>query len=138
MSGIEVLKKTKIDKAMQQSKRQYLVGNLALPQELEYLSDDQVEAGITEYQEYTIEKPHYHTVTTEYMFMLEGASKYMDLTSGEEICVAKGDFFLIHSNTTYAQKSKPQTKLLFFKYPAGNDKVVVADNLKTINWYKHW
>lgn len=138
MGAIEVLRKEEIEEAMRLTKRQYLVGELSLPQALKYLHDPNVEAGITEYGEYTVEKPHYHKRTTEYIYMLEGQSKYFYVETAEEILVKKGDFFLIRDHTTYAQKSIAGTKLLFFKFPSGNDKVGADDDGRLMRWYDMW
>lgn len=138
MGAIEVLGKEAIEKAMRSSTRQYLVGELSLPQDLEYLHDPNVEAGITEYAGYAVEKPHTHTRTTEYIYMLEGQSKYFCVETEEETMVKKGDFFLIRAHTTYAQKSIAGTKLLFFKFPSGNDKVEAEDDGRLKYWYDAW
>lgn len=138
MREIELIEKTKIETALLHTKRQYLVGELSLPQELNYLHDENVEAGITEYKEYTIEEPHYHKNTTEYIYVLEGESKYINVETQKETIVKKGDFFLIRSGITYAQKSKAGLKLVFFKYPSGNDKVPVQDDGSLENWYETW
>ncbi len=135
MKRIEIVSGQSIESALCSSKRQYIVGELALPQELEYLRDPHVEAGITEYKEYTIEKPHYHTKTTEYIYVLAGESKYINVNTREETFVRQGDFYLIHPGITYAQKSKAGLKLLFFKYPSGNDKIVVEDDGSLECWY---
>lgn len=132
---IEVVSGQSIESALNISKRQYLVGELALPQELEYLRDSHVEAGITEYKEYTIEKPHYHTTTTEYIYVISGESKYMNVNTREETFVKQGDFYVIHSGITYAQKSNAGLKVIFFKYPSGNDKICVEDDGSLEEWY---
>lgn len=138
MNKFEILKAATIEKAMQESKRQYLVGELSLPQALEYIHDKDVEAGITEYQQYTIEKPHYHERTSEYIYVLEGETKYFNLNTREEIRIGKGDFFIIRKHTTYAQKSPAGLKLLFFKYPLGNDKISIEDDGSLTKWYEKY
>lgn len=135
---IEVILRESIELALQNTKRQYLVGELSLPQELDYLRDPHVEAGITEYKEYVIEKPHYHTTTTEYIYVLSGESKYMNVSTKEETLVRAGDFFLIRPEIIYAQKSRAGLKLLFFKYPSGNDKVNVEDDGSLEDWYSNF
>lgn len=137
MKKIEVISCESIQGSLASSNRQYLVGNLSIPQELDYLRDDNVEVGITEYKEDTIEKPHYHTTTTEYVYVVEGETKYIDVNSKEETIVKKGDFFLIRTGITYAQKSKAGLKLLFFKCPSGNDKVSVKYGESLEEWYNY-
>lgn len=136
MSFIDIIRKEEIKKSLAEEKRQYLVGDLQLPQLLEYIPDQNVEAGITNYTEWTVEKPHYHTSTSEYIYMLEGESKYLDVKEKKEYHLKKGDFFIIRPDTVYAQKSVANTRLLFFKYPSGNDKVSVEDD--TNDWADQW
>ncbi|MBU3181048.1 cupin domain-containing protein [Clostridium psychrophilum] len=138
MKKIEVIRSENIEEALSISNRQYLVGNLALPQELDNLPDNHVEVGITEYKKDTIEKPHYHKTTSEYVYVVEGECKYIDVNTKEETFVKKGDFFLIRKDITYAQKSKAGLKLLFFKYPSGNDKVKVGYGGTLEEWYKEY
>ncbi len=47
MKKIEVISGESIQASLSSSNRQYLVGNLSIPQELDYLRDDNVEVGIT-------------------------------------------------------------------------------------------
>lgn len=138
MKSIEILTNETIKKSLQHSNRQYLVGELALPQELSHIQDKNVEIGITSYSQETIEKPHYHTQTNEYMYMLAGETKYLDLTNNIEFHLKKGDFFIIRKNTIYAQKSKENTTILFFKYPPGNDKRSVSLDDELTAWYASW
>jgi quercetin dioxygenase-like cupin family protein len=137
MNKIEVISGESIQTSLAGSNRQNLVGNLSIPQELDYLRDDNVEVGITQYKEDTIEKPHYHTTTTEYVYVVEGETKYIDVNTNEETIVKKGDFFLIRTGITYAQKSKAGLKLLFFKCPSGNDKVNVKYGESLEEWYNY-
>ena len=89
---IEVLGREAIETALQANHRQYLAGDLKLPQDLEHLRDGEIEVGITDYAAYQWEKPHYHPLVTEYQFLLRGAAKYVDLDAGKEILVEAGDF----------------------------------------------
>ena len=136
MKKIEVINAKSIEDSLACVNRQYLVGKLSIPQELDYLSDDNVEVGITLYKEDIIEKPHYHSAATEYIYVLEGETKYIDINTKKETFVKKGDFFLIRKGITYAQKSKAGLKLLFFKCPSGNDKVAVEYGVALEKWYK--
>jgi hypothetical protein len=57
--------------------------------------------------------------------MTAGLTAYLDLTTGEEHVFRKGDFYVIGPGVVYAQKSAPDTEILFIKVPSGNDKVPV-------------
>lgn len=135
---IEVLGRAAIETALQTNHRQYLAGDLKLPQDLEHLRDGEIEVGITDYATYQWEKPHYHPLVTEYQFLLRGAAKYVDLDAGEEILVEAGDFFIIRPNTRYLQKSPAGTRILFFKHPGGNDKTLVPLTGEMRRWCEAW
>lgn len=138
MKHFEILPEKEIASSLQDSSRQYLTGELARPQLLSYIHDKDVEAGITSYKEFTTEQPHRHLRTSEYMYMLAGESIYLNLTTNEEHHVKQGDFFVIRKDIVYAQKSKAGTKILFFKYPGGNDKVSVTSTQDLSSWYTSW
>jgi len=127
-----------IQDALTKTTRQYLTGQLKLPQELGHIDDGNVEIGITEYKNYTPEAPHWHKVAYEYQYMISGETKYIDVETGEEMYYAAGDFFRIEPHTKYAQKSKESTTILFIKTPPGNDKVSMdtSDDVKA--WLEDW
>ena len=56
---------TDITASLENTTRQYLVGQLKLPQLLTHYDDGNVEIGLTSYKEYTIEPPHWHEVAYE-------------------------------------------------------------------------
>ena len=135
---IEMIKDAVIAKAFEHSHRQYLVGDLRQAQELQHLHESNVEVGITEYKTFGWEKPHYHPIACEYQMILEGVTKYIDISEDIEIEMKKGDFFIIRPNTQYIQKSQPGCKILFFKYPAGNDKKVLPLTDRMKEWISLW
>ena len=124
--------------SLENTTRQYLVGQLKLPQILSHYGDENVEIGVTSYKEYTVELPHWHTVAYEYQYMISGETKYLDLDSGEETHYFAGDFYRIEPNTKYAQKSLPNTLLLFIKTPQGNDKVNLPQTSELVKWFENW
>lgn len=117
-------------------RRQYLVGNLKLPQALEFIRSEDIEIGLSSYEVYTEELPHYHTSAVEYQYVISGWTKYMNTETGEEYEFKTGDFYAIESNTPYAQKCKSGTEILFIKVPSINDKVVVELNSRIEDWYR--
>ena len=125
-----------IENILEHVSRQYLVGNLKKPQELNFVRDTNLEIGITDYSEYTTEVVHYHTEATEYQYMISGWTQYMDVDTGEVFDFKKGDFYGIEKNTTYAQKSKKGTRILFIKVPSINDKHVVEISDEIKKWYE--
>lgn len=102
--------------------RQYLVGNLARPQELDHVTDERAEVGLTVYTTPTGESPHSHRSATEYQYVVSGWTRYLDVVTGEEHDFRTGDFYAIAPGTTYAQKSRPGTTILFIKVPSIDDK----------------
>lgn len=138
MSSFEIIKSKEIDKAFESETRQYITGKLSLPQALNYLEDENVEIGISRYKEYKIEKPHYHTEVSEYHIILEGETKYVNVTENEEYIFKKGDFYIIRPNTIYIQKSTAGTELMFIKVPGKNDKINCELNDKMKVWFNEW
>ena len=127
-----------ITDALKGTTRQYLVGNLKLPQELDYIDDSNIEIGVTDYKQYTVEAPHWHKAAFEYQYMLKGETKYLDIDTGEESYYSAGDFYRIDRETKYAQKSLGGTTILFIKTPPGNDKVAVAPSENVQKWLAGW
>lgn len=136
MGSIITIKNHEIEKVLENVSRQYLAGDLKRPQELEFIRDGHLEIGITDYSEYTTEPVHFHTEAVEYQYMLSGWTKYMDADTGETYEFRKGDFYCIEKNTTYAQKSKKGTRILFMKVPSINDKIVVETPEIVKVWYE--
>lgn len=131
---IKIISQKDIICSLEDSNRQYLVGNLKNPQELKHIHDKDLEVGYSKYSEYTTLTSHYHTSCKEYQYVLNGKTKYLDLDTDEEFEICKGDFFVIYPKTKYFQKVLPKTEILFIKYPAGNDKVVVEITEKQKKW----
>lgn len=135
MGNLIKIKNEDIEEVLKGISRQYLVGNLQRPQELKFVRDEHLEIGITDYDKYTTEVVHYHTEAVEYQYMISGWTKYMDIETGVEYEFKKGDFYCIEKNTTYAQKSKKGTRILFIKVPSINDKHVVETSEIIKEWY---
>ena len=113
-----------------------MIGNLALPQILKHIEDEKLEIGITSYQDFAYELPHTHYQAFEYQYVISGHTMYIDIETNEEYEFKDGDFFIIKPGIKYAQKSKPQTKIIFIKYPPGNDKIKLDVNPALENWFK--
>jgi len=127
-----------ISDAFKDTTRQYLAGNLKLPQELEHIDDRNIEIGITDYKAYAKEAPHWHKVAYEYQYMISGKTKYLDVETGEETHYEAGDFYRIDPETKYAQKSLQGTRILFVKTPPGNDKVSLEASEEVQKWLDRW
>ena len=123
-----------IQKSLEESTRQYFVGNLKRPQELPFIKSEELEIGITSYDSFVSDPTHYHTIATEYQYMISGRTQYMDVETKEVYEFHAGDFYMIESNTKYAQRSKPGTKILFIKVPSINDKQVPNVDDDVISW----
>ncbi|MGO3457639.1 MAG: NUDIX hydrolase, partial [Corynebacterium casei] len=100
---IESIFSIEISKALEISTRQYLVGNLARPQELKHIPDADVEIGISRYESASAESPHYHDEATEFQYMISGWTRYKDLGTGQEFDFTAGDFYVIKPHTHYVQ-----------------------------------
>lgn len=134
MEDIQKISKDKIEVALKESDRQYLVGDLQIPQILEHINDNEVEVGISHYKKFTSDKPHKHTEVTEYQMVLKGKSSIKSLLTNEVMELNEGDFYVVPKNTPYAQKSIEDTKILFFKHPGKNDKILVEIDEVTRKW----
>ncbi len=134
VNGIQKISSSAILQALEKNSRQYLAGDLKQPQEIQHIHDEAVEAGISFYKTFTADKPHIHSTVTEYQYVLEGSSQIKDLQTKEIIKLAAGDFYIVKANTPYAQKSMPNTKILFFKNPGVNDKIPVEIDEATKEW----
>ena len=134
MSNIKKISKETLDEVLQYNERQYLVGNLKVPQMLQHIHDNNVEVGISHYKQFTADKPHIHREVTEYQMILQGYSEIKNLLTGEVMELNEGDFYIVQKETPYAQKSATNTKILFFKYPSINDKKIIEINKETEEW----
>jgi len=135
---IESLWAEEIAQSLAHSSRQYLAGDLKLPQELHFLRDTAVEVGINHYTTYKWELPHYHTVTSEYCYMLGGETKYIDLSDGREYNFRAGDFYILRRDMPYLQKCLPGFHMFFVKVPGLNDKVTIPMNDQMLAWCRNW
>lgn len=126
--------KSEIDRSLEGVRRQYLVGNLEKPQTLNELVTPELEIGITSYVDFHSEPTHYHTIATEYQYVISGWTQYLDADTKEVFDFKKGDFYAIYPNTKYAQKSKPGTTILFIKVPSVRDKTTTEVDDVVTRW----
>lgn len=138
MNKFDVISSKAIDRAFITEQRQYLTGNLKMPQILDFIKDENVEIGMSRYKEYKVEQPHYHTDLAEYHLILKGETKYANVTENKEYVFKKGDFYIIRPNTIYIQKSLPGTELIFIKVPGINDKVPCESTDRINKWFEEW
>ncbi len=135
---MKILKKSEIDKGFERSQRTYLCGNLRIAAESEHIHTDAYEIGITEYKEYTAEKPHRHTFNDEYNYVIEGRIKVLLLSEKREEEFGTGDLFVITPNEPYACKATAGTRVIFSKVPGGNDKVLERPSADIKRWSASW
>ena len=123
-----------INESLSGLRRQYFAGDLDNPQLLDALETKDLEIGLTSYLDYHPEPPHYHTQAIEYQYVISGMTQYMDIDTKEVFEFKAGDFYAIYPETTYAQKSKPGTKILFIKVPSVRDKNLVDADRFVSEW----
>ena len=137
MPQILKISSTEIDDALQDTTRQYLVGNLQRPERLRHIASSLLEIGVTRYgEEGGTEAPHTHKQAFEFQHMTSGVTAYLDTVTGEEHIFRKGDFYVIEPGVVYAQKSGSHTEILFIKVPPGNDKVPVDAAPEVQTWFE--
>ena len=134
MGNIIKIDNAEISNALKDVTRQYFVGNLSKPQQITFIKDDRLEIGISSYPDYFSEQPHVHAVATEYQYMISGWTEYMDLENGNVYVFRRGDFYAIEPGTSYAQKVKAGTDILFIKVPSINDKQLVEISGEKLKW----
>ena len=123
MENIFRIKNEDIKLALQESTRQYFVGNLGLPQLIPFIKDERVEIGISSYDKFTVEAPHWHTNQIEYHYLLSGCTTYIEIDTGDRHTFKPGDFYAIMTGTCFRQESEAGTSLIFIKVPSTNDKI---------------
>lgn len=134
MGAFRKISNETIQSALEGVSRQYLVGDLKIPQILNHIHSDKIEVGISKYTSCDKEKAHYHTQAYEFQYVISGYTEYLDVGTNNEFQFRKGDFFIIEPNTVYTQKIKKGTEILFFKTPPGNDKVLVEQSDNVEKW----
>lgn len=134
MGNIIKIDNAEILNALKNTTRQYFVGDLSRPQTISFIKDDRLEIGISSYPEYFSEQPHIHGVATEYQYMINGWTEYMNLETGTIHVFKKGDFYAIEPKTSYSQKVKAGTDILFIKVPSINDKQLVEIGGEQLKW----
>lgn len=136
---MDIILNETINEALSKNYRQYLCGTLERPQLLNEIKDKSIEVGISVYDEFTADAPHAHSISTEYVYVLEGETKLIYLATGEEAVLNKGGFARVLPNIYYASKHKNGTKILFIKSTCGNDKLLAKDiSPKVSSWLEIW
>ena len=134
MGKIVKIENEAIKKSLENTTRQYFVGNLSKPQEIEFVRDERLEIGVSSYPDYKYEPTHVHDIATEYQYMISGWTEYMDVDTGKIYEFRKGDFYAILPGTAYAQRVKSGTNILFIKTPSINDKQLVEITAEQEKW----
>ncbi len=134
MGKILKIENKQIKEALSETTRQYFVGNLSKPQQISFVRDERLEIGISNYPKYFHESAHKHSEATEYQYMVNGWTEYMDTDTGEVYEFRKGDFYAIFPGTAYSQRIKAGTSILFIKTPSINDKEVVSITPEQEKW----
>lgn len=139
MEPLEYIRKEELDKALKHEYRQYLAGKLMREQKYLRHIDDDIEIGVSYYEEFTADKPHMHPVATEHGYILQGSMRMRILDgSNNEFQFLAGDFFVLRPGVAYATKNAADTKILFIKSPGINDKTVIELNDEIQEWLSSW
>lgn len=124
---MKIIKNRDIENVLDKQKRVYLVGDIKMPNGLEAVHTDGYEIGISSYKEDTFDAPHVHLANDEYNYIIEGSVKIYIFKENKEYVFNKGDMFIISKDEAYAAKAKKGTKVIFSKFPGGNDKKLIED-----------
>ena len=83
MSRFMEIKSKDIEKAFEDERRQYFVGNLKKPQHIPFVKSDNAEMGLTAYDKFTGEPAHRHSVAmlfpVEHSIWTLTQEKYMSI-----------------------------------------------------------
>lgn len=130
---------TDIQNALDKNMRVYLCGNLKQKTDNKYIPTDSYEIGISQYDEFTVEKAHLHRFNTEYNFIMEGKVKVFVFKENKEYEFDAGSMFVIEPDMPYKTKAIKGTRVIFSKVPGGNDKELTPQFEKDMeNWVKSW
>lgn len=92
MSRFMEIKSKDIEKAFEDERRQYFVGNLKKPQHIPFVKSDNAEMGLTAYDKFTGEPAHRHSVAKEYAYVISGRTQYMALTQEKYMSIMRAIF----------------------------------------------
>lgn len=133
---VVVITPQEMDQAFQGETRQYVMGDLQQEQKLPYIYSDECEIGITLYDSYVHDEPHYHDFITETNYIIEGKVMLHIVDTGEDLLVEKGGIFSVPPHVVHVLKAQPGTKIIFTKTKVGNDKHVVPfESLGLDDWF---
>ena len=132
--GVGVVRSADIEASLAGSSKQYLAGILGRPQELEHLPYGDVEVGLASFDEDCAEQPHLHAKQREYQYVLSGRVLLRNMDTDTTHELRSGDFYVVDPGVGHAQKQEAGTRILFFKHPAGNDKVILTPDAKLADW----
>ncbi len=136
---MEYIRGIDLNQALRSSYRVYLCGDLQKPQDcLSWISDTMLEIGTSLYKEFTADHPHFHAQATEYNYVLHGVSKVLLIDEGTEYIFDENTLFVIPPHTRYASKHMAGTRILFIKYPGGNDKNLITVDGSLKQWLETW
>lgn len=131
---IGVVRGADVEASLAGNTSQYLAGVLGRPQELEHLPYGDVEVGLSSCPESTADQPHMHPVQREYQYVLSGRVLLRNLDTGQTHDLTAGDFYVVDPGVGHAQKQQAGTRILFFKHPAGNDKILIEPDAELTDW----
>ena len=135
---MDFIKNSDIESGLEAFGRVYLCGNLKKANGVEHIMTDGYEIGISDYSEYTFEKPHLHAFNREFNYVIKGAIKVFMINEKKEYLFSQGDLFVINANEPYVSKCIQGTRTIFSKFPGGDDKVLVDMDDNLMNWGKSW
>ncbi|MBG0739019.1 cupin domain-containing protein [Paeniglutamicibacter antarcticus] len=136
-AGVGVVRSSAIEESLTGNQRQYLAGPLGRPQDLEHLPYGDVEVGMSSYPVDTADQPHLHPQQREYQYILNGCALLLNLDTGQIHVLRTGDFYVVEPGVAHAQKQEAGTRILFFKHPAGNDKVLIDPDAELTGWLEN-
>lgn len=122
---VAVISAEVIQKALDDTERQYFQGNLQKEQLIPYVHSEKCEIGMSYYQEYAHDDAHYHDEITETNYIISGSVCMRLVDTGEDFVISAGGLFSVPPKVTHILKIQPGTKIFFVKDKSVDDKHVV-------------
>jgi mannose-6-phosphate isomerase-like protein (cupin superfamily) len=101
----------------------FLVGDLKRPTPAPFIRDQHLEMVYCEYQAGDVEAFHWHSVVTEYEFVIEGKLSIIEVDSSQEHILSTGDMFAIPPNACVCRAFLQPTRTMTIKVPSCSDKI---------------
>lgn len=107
---MKTINNNEIEQALIKTSRIYLSGKLTGENLIREISDTNTEIGISSYNSFSVDKPHYHEFNREFNYILDGELKVFLIDEKREYHLKKGDLYVFDVGEKYIVKTKKTQK----------------------------